>query len=310
MQHPLAVRKGDRLADVHESPQQLAELHGTRVGPRVLLMIRLDGFLEAVPLDEPHGVEGAAIVIAAQAVDRHDPGVLQPAVDLRLRDEAGAELGLVGLVGPDLLEGNLAAEFLVAGAVDASQPALAVETQDAEPRPGAAGGGHISRRRPGIGAGPGGPRGRGGEAGLKIGVAQPLQVVAHRSQRADGRQAGLGVAAVLLDVLGHQRLQQGAAGRVERPAVHQELGQGPGLVGDPGGEGTQEVVAPDEVVLQGQDAEEQVAPGVPQRSRRRPAGRLGCGSEGGADDPGVSRESRHVLLRFRPLAAAAAQLAL
>ena len=118
-------------------------------------------------------------------------------------------------------------------------------------------------------ASPPGPAGReagGGEAGLEIGVAEPLQVVAHRAQRADGRQAGLGVAAVLLEVLGDQGLQQRAAGVVERPAIDQELGQGPGLVGDPGGEGGQEVVAADEVVLQGQDAEEEVAPGVRLRS--------------------------------------------
>ena len=78
---------------------------------------------------------------------------------------------------------------------------------------------------------------------------------------------------MLLEVLGDQGLQQHTAGVVERPAIHQELGQGPGLVGDPGGEGGQQVVAADEVVLQGQDAEEQVAAGVPAVAPPPPLGR-------------------------------------
>ncbi len=259
-------------------------------------MVRLDGLLEAVALDEPHGVERPAVIVGAEAVDRHDPGVLQAAVDLGLQDEPAAEVGLGDLVGPDLLEGHLAAELLVAGDVDAAQPALAVEAEDAEPRAGAAGRGGVGRRRPGVAAGRLAASVRGGEAGLEVGVVEPLQVVADRAQRADGREARLGIAAVLLEVLGDQGLQQHAAGVVERPAIHQELGQGPGLVGDPGGEGGQQVVAADEVVLQGQDAEEEVAAGVRMRSRRRPVARPGPGPEGGADHPGVVREPVQVLL--------------
>ena len=36
----------------------------------------LDGFLKAVAADEPHGVEGAAVAVGPQAVDRDDAGVL------------------------------------------------------------------------------------------------------------------------------------------------------------------------------------------------------------------------------------------
>jgi hypothetical protein len=32
----------------------------------------IDGLLEAVPADEPHGVVGPALAVVAQAVDRHD----------------------------------------------------------------------------------------------------------------------------------------------------------------------------------------------------------------------------------------------
>ena len=135
VQHPLAVRERDRLADIDEPPQKLAEFDGGRVGTGTRLVIRLDGLLEAVALDEPHGVERPAITVSAEAVDRDDPGVLQAAVDLGLQDEPAAEVALGDLVGPDLLEGDLTAELLVASDVHAAQPALAVEAEDAEPRP-------------------------------------------------------------------------------------------------------------------------------------------------------------------------------
>ena len=45
------------------------------------------GLLEAVAADEPHGVVGPAVGVGAQAVDRDDPRVLQPAGDLGLEQE-------------------------------------------------------------------------------------------------------------------------------------------------------------------------------------------------------------------------------
>src|SRR5262245_66433774 len=47
-----------------------------------------DGGLQIVALDEAHGVEGPAVGVAAQAVDRHDAGVLQATGDLRFQQEA------------------------------------------------------------------------------------------------------------------------------------------------------------------------------------------------------------------------------
>src|SRR5262249_552810 len=176
---PLAVGKRDRLADVDEPPQQLAELDGTGVGTGVLLVVRLDRLLEAVSLDKPHRVEWPAILIGAEAVARHDPGVLKAAVDLAPQDEPAAELRLGGPIGPDLLERDLAAELLVVSDVDPAQPALAVEAEDAEPRTGATGRGGVGRRRPGLAAGRGGLGGCHGEAGPEVGVVEPLQLVAH-----------------------------------------------------------------------------------------------------------------------------------
>ncbi len=46
--------------------------------------------LSDVAADEPHRVVGAAVGVGAQAVDRHDAGMLQPAGDLGLeRGTAG-----------------------------------------------------------------------------------------------------------------------------------------------------------------------------------------------------------------------------
>ncbi len=52
----------------------------------------------------------------------------------------------------------------------AAQAALAVEAENAERLAGAAGGCAV-RRRSRVSTHPGGPRGRGGEAGLEIGIA-------------------------------------------------------------------------------------------------------------------------------------------
>ena len=156
-------------------PSSLRNSTAVGSGRGCSLVVRLDGLLEAVALDEPHGVERPAVVVGAQAVDRHDPGVLQPAVDLRLQDEPAAEVGLGDLVGPDLLEGDLAAEFLVAGDVDLGRgrPRGGSGGCGTGPARGEAGG--VGRRRLGVAAGPGGRSG-GGEAGLEVGVSDSPQV--------------------------------------------------------------------------------------------------------------------------------------
>ena len=67
------------------------------------------------------------------------------------------------------------------------------------------------------------------------------------------------VAAVLLDVMADQRLEQGAGIRLQGPALLEEVGQRPVLFEKPGVHRGDQAVAGDEVHLEGQDAEEQVA---------------------------------------------------
>ncbi len=64
---------------------------------------------------------------------------------------------------------NAACAFLIPGGEVAAQAALAVEAENAEPLAGAAGGCAV-RRRFRVSTHPGGARGRGGEAGLEIGI--------------------------------------------------------------------------------------------------------------------------------------------
>ena len=92
MQHAAAVRIGDRLTHVDESCEQLAKLDGARVKVRVRQVVGLDRLLQAVSFDEPHCVERLAVGVVAQTVDRHDPRVLQSAVDLGLQHEPRAEI--------------------------------------------------------------------------------------------------------------------------------------------------------------------------------------------------------------------------
>ena len=93
----------------------------------------LDGLLEAVAADEPHGVVRPAVAVGAQPVDRDDARVLQPAGDLGLEQEPLAAGRVVGVRLEDLLERHLAVQLAVQGDEDRAQAAPGVGPQDAEP---------------------------------------------------------------------------------------------------------------------------------------------------------------------------------
>ena len=101
--HPTAVRIVHRVADVEEMPQQLPERQDpfARGAAGDLGLVKLlDGLLEGLALDEPHGVIRAAVGVAAQAVDRDDARVLQPAGDLGLAHEPRPVFRVVGVAWP------------------------------------------------------------------------------------------------------------------------------------------------------------------------------------------------------------------
>ncbi len=145
-------------------------------------MVAPDGLLEAVPLDEPHGVIRAPVGIGAQAVDRDDARVLEPAGDLRLEQEPLTAGGIVGVRIEDLLERHLAVELAVEGHEHCSQAAAGVGPQHTEPSALTGGGGNgvgaravnvavVSRAVPG---------GHMAECRRDVWVAQPGQAFASR----------------------------------------------------------------------------------------------------------------------------------
>ena len=189
--------------------------------------------------------------------------MLQPAGDLGLEQEPLAADRVVGVVVEDLLQRHLAVQLAVEGDEDGAQAAPGVGPEDAEPlavgrwpcRRRSWRCGRRRRRRSveaGADVGERGRRCRGRRAG---------QALAGGAAGGEGGQALLGVAAVLLEVRGDQGLDGGPLVGVEVAAGDQVVGQRPGLVAGPGLEGGDELGLVDQAVLQGEQAEEQVAVG-------------------------------------------------
>jgi hypothetical protein len=135
VQHPSTVRVLDRVADVGEPPQEVAE--GQRACPGVALepvtvVEGDDGVLEGIAADEPHGVKRAATGIGAEPIDGHNAGVFEPAGDLGLDQEPLAAVGVVGVVVEDLLQRHLAVQLGIQRHEDGAQSATGVGPKDAE----------------------------------------------------------------------------------------------------------------------------------------------------------------------------------
>jgi hypothetical protein len=274
---------GHRLTHVHKPPQQFPEGQTAlaRVAAGLLCLVEAaDGLFEVVPLHEAHGVEGATVGVLAQPVDRHDARVFQAAGNLGLQQEAAAAVRVVGPLPLDFLEGDLAVQFLVLGHEDLAQSPLGVGAEDLETgvrRQGiarpirAAGFAQRSERESGLAArhkGAGGagvgvrPGGRNvGQAGLHVGVGDLAQILPDRPEGADRRQTFLDVVAVQFQVPPDHDVQEVPVLGPEPLVLDQDLPEWGGLLQDPGIQGGDELVAADEVHLQGQDAEEQVTVG-------------------------------------------------
>ena len=112
--HPVGVGVADGLANRLEDGQPACggAAVGQWVGP--IFQDRVEG----VSLDELHRQEGPAIGESADLVDRRDAGVLQLASDPRLTEEALGRyrIGCVSL--GQQLDGDVAIQGGVAGAID------------------------------------------------------------------------------------------------------------------------------------------------------------------------------------------------
>src|SRR5262249_3179436 len=129
------LRVGDCVARVDETapqpPDRDLPLTGLAQGP-LLTVEPLDRLLQGLPLDESHRIIRAAIGISAQAIDRHDPRVLQPASDLGLQEEARLADRIISVVGPELLQSDLAIQFGVESQEDLAQPTSGMRPDDPE----------------------------------------------------------------------------------------------------------------------------------------------------------------------------------
>ncbi len=103
--HPTAVGISDGVADVDEPPQQLAEFDRACAGitPRFFLGVVKPSYgvpqtasLEP-PFDEPHRVKRPAVLGTTQAIDRHNPRVLQAPGHLGLEQKARPEPWIIGI---------------------------------------------------------------------------------------------------------------------------------------------------------------------------------------------------------------------
>jgi hypothetical protein len=88
-------------------------------------------FGEGAALDQLHGEEGPAVVQAADLDDGHDAGVLQPAGQPRLLQEAALQAGAPAQLRAQHLDGQVAAQVGVGGAVDGAHAAAADLLQEA-----------------------------------------------------------------------------------------------------------------------------------------------------------------------------------
>jgi hypothetical protein len=218
----------------------------------------LDGFLERVTTDEPHRIEGPAVGVGPQTVDRDDPRMLQAAGDLGLEEEPLAADGVGGVPVQDLFQRDLAMQLLIQRHEDRTQAALGVRSQDAEPLAiGRDGPDRITGRAVVVVLGR--RRAEVGQGAADIGIVDASQALAGRTARRDRGETPFHLTAVLLDVACHQGIDSGSVVGIEVAATNEVVGQGAGLVERPGLERGHELALVNQPVLKRKQAEEQAA---------------------------------------------------
>jgi hypothetical protein len=88
---------------------------------------------QAAPRDIPHGVKQPPVILLAEAIYRHDSGMLEACGRFGLQDESFAGQGIIGPVLLKHLEGQLATEHHVARLVDLADATAADRLVD-QPR--------------------------------------------------------------------------------------------------------------------------------------------------------------------------------
>jgi hypothetical protein len=97
------------------------------------------------------------------------------------------------------------------------------------------------------------------EGDLNVGVADAGQALARGAARVDGRQTSFRVAVMLLEVPCDQSLNGKSVLAVEVATGYEEIGHRSGFVAGPSLEGGDELALVDQAILQGEEAEKQIA---------------------------------------------------
>ena len=257
-----------------------------------------DGFLQGVAADEPHGVVRSAVAALAEPVDGDDAGMLEAAGDLGLDQETGAADRVVGVVFKDLLEGDLAVEFLVQSDEHLAQPAARVRPEHADAQ--AVGGGAIGSRAVGIGVGQGGTGGNRTEGGVDVRVGHAREPCARRGPHGHRCKAPLGVAPMLFEVTPDKGLDRASVVGVEIAAGLEMFAEAPALVAGPRLERGDELDLVDQAVLECEEPEKEAPRRVGIHERKDSdlavvvGGSLGryCRTDGQAIQVGEARAGR------------------
>ena len=126
------VSIGDGIARRDEAEEQLPQREWRRsVGGCDVAVMPANGLGQRFALDETHRIARPAARVVAQAVHRHDAGMLQPARDAGFSKKAFAAGGIVGRGVLHPFQGDFALEFVVGGEEQFADAALGVPTNGA-----------------------------------------------------------------------------------------------------------------------------------------------------------------------------------
>ena len=122
----VCVRHG--IAHVENPPQQFMQLEralsGIAIRPAGHFVEPCDLVLQARALDESHGVEGAAVAIVAQTIDRDDPRMLEVSRGFRFKEEPPSNLGIIAVLHLDSFERDVAVQLLIGAREMTPRPPL------------------------------------------------------------------------------------------------------------------------------------------------------------------------------------------
>ncbi len=96
-------------------------------------METIDRLLEAIALDEAHGVVEATIGVGPEPINRDDARVLEPTGDLGLEQKPLAADRIVGVLVEYLLDGDLAMQLAIERDEYRPQPAPGMRPKDPKP---------------------------------------------------------------------------------------------------------------------------------------------------------------------------------